>query len=97
MENHEELAERLEEAIERRDLLASEAQRLKGRLEQAKETLAAVEAEAKKKGINPTKIDQTIIQLEKRLEDGVKGLERQIEEAEEAMKQFEGDSDEVVC
>lgn len=96
MGQQDDLKDRLDAAIQQRDKLASEVQRVTGRLEHAREALAKIEEDARKKGIDPKKIDGTIAQLEAMLKKGVETLERQTEEAAEAMKQFEeGDIDEI--
>lgn len=93
--SQEELTARLDTAIQKRDDLAAGVQRITGRLEHARDSLKQVEEEAKKKGIDPKKIDDTIVRLEGMLGKAVTKLEGQLEKAETAMKQFEGDVDET--
>jgi len=82
----------LDKAIKRRDSLKEEVQRIKGRLEAARKDLAEVEEECRSKGLDPNDLDAAIGRLEKRYEEEVTALEARIEEAEEAMTPYLGES-----
>jgi len=83
-----ELAQRLEDAIARRDKVLAEKQRLQGKLESAQQAQQEVEAEIKAKKIDPEKIDDAIEQLKTSYESLVDQIEQEIGEAEEAIAPF---------
>lgn len=82
------LDERLNEAIERRDKLAANKQRIEGRLEAARTARDQVEAECREKGVDPDNLDRTIEQLEERYRAAVEDLEVKVAAAEEALSPF---------
>ena len=84
----------LDEAIKRRNGLESEVQRIRGRLESAESGLADVEAECKKRGIDPDQLDKTIDQLLTRYTTSVDEITTQIDDAEKALAPFLGDTNE---
>ena len=90
----EQIDAQLSEAIKRRNNLESEVQRIRGRLESAKEGLADVEAECEKRGIDPDQLDKTIEVLTARYTDSVQEITTQISEAEDALAPFLGDTNE---
>lgn len=83
--------QRLDKAIERRDRLQEEVQRVKGRLEAARQELSSVEEECRSKGIDPSKLDDAIERLSARYEKSVDDLETRIQQSEQAMKPFVGE------
>jgi chromosome segregation ATPase len=82
------LDSRLEVATKRRSELAAEVQRITGRLESARQSLADIEAECREKGIEPEKLEETITKLTQRYEAEVTQLEEQVAEAEAALEPF---------
>jgi len=85
---------RLDTAIQRRDKLDSDVQRILGKLESAKQTLMEVEDACRKKGIEPNQLEVTINKLRERYMDSVSTLETKIEDSEKALAPFIGDPDE---
>ena len=84
--------QQLDEAIQRRDQLRSEVQRVTGRLDSARSELAAVEAECRDKGVDPSLLDTAIERLTERYESVLSGLETSIQEAETALQPFTGEA-----
>ena len=85
---------RLNDAIKRRDGLEAEAQRIIGKLEAAKQSLGEVQEACRKKGIEPDQLEGTIEMLKGRYEDAVTEIELKIEQTEEALSPFKGETDE---
>jgi len=85
---------RLDDAIKRRDELEAEAQRILGKLEAAKQSLGEVQDACRKKGIEPDQLEGTIEMLKVRYEDSVKEIEVKVEQTEEALSPFKGKTDE---
>jgi chromosome segregation ATPase len=76
------LATRLEKAIKLKETLSSEVQKTKGKLEQARASLEALEEECRSKNLDPNSLDATLKTLEAKyetlvgeLEEKLKGLE----------------------
>jgi len=82
------LDERLSLAVAKRDKLASERQRLQGKLEAARSNLAAVEEECRSKGVEPENLVTTITALENRYNEMVENLEQSVAAAEAALAPF---------
>ncbi len=82
------LDQELEETLQRRKKLVAELGRLGGRREQAEATLAAVEQEIRDKGIDPSKIDEKLKQLEDKYQGLVADLARSVSDAEQAIAPF---------
>ena len=89
-----EVNQRLDTAIQQRDKLDSDVQRILGKLESAKQTLEEVEDACRKKGIEPNQLESTIEKLRNRYETSVNDLEAKIAESEEALSPFIGEVDE---
>jgi|APSaa5957512535_1039671.scaffolds.fasta_scaffold315035_2 hypothetical protein len=85
---------RLNDAIKRRDGLEAEAQRIIGKLEAAKQSLGEVQEACRKKGIEPDQLEGTIEMLKGRYEDAVTEIELKVEQTEEALSPFKGETDE---
>jgi len=68
--------------VQRRDTLRENIQRVRGRLDSARQELADTEAECRSKKVDPDKIDTVITQLEQRLETEVTDLSARLEQAE---------------
>lgn len=83
--------QRLDEALSRRDALQRDVERLKGRLDAARQAQARVEEECRNKGINPNDLDATLEKLAQRYQAAVSDLETRITAAEEAVKPFAGE------
>ena len=82
------LDERLDAAIARRNAVAEKKQRIEGRLESARASLKAVEAECREKGIDPDNLEATINQLEEKYRSSVEALEQQVADADAALAPF---------
>lgn len=82
------LDQELEDALQRRKRVSADVERLLGRQEQAQATLAAVEEEIRAKGIDPSKIDEKLKQLEAKYEGLVEELKRDVAAAERAIAPF---------
>ena len=81
----EELDSRLQQAVETRNQIAAEVQRVAGRLDAAKTTLSEVEKAIQAKGLDPDALDKVLKDLEERYADGVASFEQDIEEARTAL------------
>lgn len=81
-------AQRLEEAIKRRDRLSAAVQRAKGRWDAAKEDLASLEEDCRKIGVPPDQLDDVISRLEQRCSQAIDALEQGIAAGEAALAPF---------
>ncbi len=84
----EELDSRLQQAVETRNQIAAEVQRVAGRLDAAKTTLSEVEEAIRAKGLEPDALDKVLEDLEARYAEGVESFERDIEEARTALTPY---------
>lgn len=82
------LDKRLDAATRRRDAIVAECRRIEGKLEAAEAALHEVEAECRSKGVDPTKIDQVIQQLESRYAALVEQVERDVAAADLALAPY---------
>jgi chromosome segregation ATPase len=82
------LDDRLDEAINKRNQIAANKQRIEGRLEAARKSRDEVEAECREKGVDPKKLNKTIKQLEDRYRASVEDLEAKVATAGEAINPF---------
>lgn len=82
----------LEAVLARRKKVAEALERLRGRKEQAEANLAQIEQECRDKKIDPEKIDEIIQQLEDKLRDLIQKLDKDTQEAEQALAPFVGGS-----
>ena len=73
-----ELDTRLAEAIERRNQLESEAQRIAGRREAALSALEEVEKEISDRGLDPESLSTTVSDLKDKYETAIEELEKGI-------------------
>lgn len=80
--------ERLDAVLKRRDALSAEVQRIKGRLEAARNTQSEIEAECREKGIEPDKLETTIEKVTTRYNDLVTQLEQEVEAASQALDPY---------
>ena len=84
-----EITTRLQDAVKKRDSLASQVERLKGRLEEAQGNLAAVEQSCRDKNIDPDRIDEAIDKLRSRYDAAVSKLETDLSTVQEALTPYE--------
>jgi uncharacterized protein YfcZ (UPF0381/DUF406 family) len=82
------LDQQLEDSLQRRKRIMAEVERLKGRREQAQTALTSVEEEIKAKGIEPSKIDEKLKQLEDKYRSLIEDLTRNVADAERAIEPF---------
>jgi len=85
------LTQRLEAAIKKRNMLEAQVQRVQGKLEATQKSLAAVEEECTRKGVDPSKLDDTIADLTRRLTEELAKFEQDLARAEEALSPYTGD------
>ena len=83
---------RLMAAVQRRESLQKDVQRIQGRLDSARTEVGRIEEECRSKGIAPDKLDDTIEQLEGRYEQVVTELEESISRVEEQIEPFRGEA-----
>lgn len=79
---------RLDAATKRRDTLSRGVQRIEGKLEAARSALKTLEADCRKKGVEPAEIDAVIDKLTTRYGELVDQIEQEIQVAEEALAPF---------
>lgn len=89
------LDQRLDQAVKESKKLQTAIERLQGRKEQAEANLKAIQEECEAKKINPEKIDETIDQLTKKYESLIEDIEKQVEEAQEALAPFVGGNEQT--
>ena len=82
------LDQRLQDAIAKRDQLASDAQRIAGKKEAAEKSLKDVRAEIQTKNLDPDTLDDTIEQLEASFEEAVQKFEQDVNSAEKALEPY---------
>ena len=82
------LDRRLDAALERRSDLEAKRQRLEGKLEAARKNLEAVEAECRKKGVEPDKLDETITLLSDKYTKLITTLEQEVQAAGTALAPY---------
>lgn len=85
------LDDRFDSAVKKRNHLSREVERLKGRLEEARKNLKAVEDECRAKKFEPDQIDQVVEQLEQRYKAAVEELERDNQEVEKKLQPYIGE------
>jgi len=78
----EELDQRLQQAMQTRDQLAADVQRVEGRLDAARTTLSEVEEAIRDKGLDPAKLDSVLEDLQARYAEGVQTFEQDLEKAQ---------------
>jgi predicted nuclease with TOPRIM domain len=76
--NMSELDTRLAEAVEKRNQLEADVQRIAGRREAALNALQDVEKEIKERGLDPDTLADTVADLQKKYETAVSELEQGI-------------------
>lgn len=83
-----EVRQRLDAVIARRDKAARNKERAQGRLDSARKSLESVEAEIREKGVEPEKIDEMIEAVERKLDKLVVSLESKMDETERDLAPF---------
>lgn len=84
----EEVRQRLDAVIARRDKAARNKERAQGRLDSARKSLESVESEIREKGVEPEKIDEMIEAVERKLDKLVVSLESKMDETERDLAPF---------
>jgi predicted nuclease with TOPRIM domain len=79
---------RLKTAVEERDRLAAEAQRIAGKKEAAEQQLETVEKEIRAKNLDPDTLDETVSQLETAFETAVENLEQAVDAARTSLAPY---------
>jgi len=78
----------LEDLIKKRDQLKSTVQRIQGRKEAAVKELADIEEDCKKRGVDPSQLDDAIQRLTEKYNAEVESLAEGVRKAEDAIKPF---------
>lgn len=91
MGSTDDLRQRLDAAVRKRDQAARNVERVHGRLESARKTVADVEAEIRARGVEPDKLDEAIEAVRKKAEGLVTDLEARIKKSEQDIAPFLGD------
>lgn len=82
------LDQRLTQAIQERDRLSSQAQRIEGRKQAASEALEAVRKEIREKNLDPDALDKTIETLTVAYEEAVDGFEKAVDKAKSQLTPY---------
>ena len=86
-----ELTQRLEAATKKRTTVEAQVQRLQGKLEANQKALEAVEDECRRKGVDPSKLDETISALTAKFRQEVEAFEQKVTQAEQAVIPYTGE------
>jgi len=78
----------LESLIQRRDATKAKVSRIEGRLDSARQDLATVEADCKKKKLDPKDLENTIMKLETKFNQEAASLDKSIQKAEDSVTPF---------
>jgi len=79
----------LQGAVKKRDALASQIERLKGRLQEAQSNLESVEEQCRSRDIDPAHIDEAVDQLRSKYDTAVAVLETSLTNVQESLGPFE--------
>lgn len=82
------LDQRLADAIQQRDQLSSQAQRIEGRKQVAEEALEAVRKEIREKNLDPDSLDKTIETLTAAYAEAVEAFEAAVSEAQRQLSPY---------
>tara|TARA_Y100000310_G_scaffold194428_2_gene194417 strand:+ start:9773 stop:10045 length:273 start_codon:yes stop_codon:yes gene_type:complete len=85
------LKQRLDAALTRRDTCTRNKDRVQGQLDSARNQVGAVEKEIRDRGVEPEKLDATIEAVTEKAEKLVADLEARIATSEAALEPFVGD------
>jgi chromosome segregation ATPase len=80
--------DRLKKAVQLRDELNSNIQRINGRLEAARKNLSEVEKECRDKGYDPDTLSETVKNLQEKYERAVASLETQLSAAQASLQPY---------
>lgn len=83
-----ELDARLKKALETRERLKSETQRVLGRKESAEKALREIEDEIRAKNLDPDTLEEKVILLTKAYEEELSKVELSLTEAQSALNPF---------
>jgi len=78
----------LDSLIQRRDAVQSKVSRVQGRLDSARQDLAEVEEDCKKKKLKPEDLEDTIEKLNKKFDKETAALDASIQKAESSVTPF---------
>lgn len=81
--------DKLHALVAKRNTLNSEIARLKGKLEGARASMASLEEDCRKRGVEPGKLPETIGKLKVKLDEVLSVLEDNIVEAERRLAPFQ--------
>ena len=80
--------ERLLKAIEKRDNLSGEIQRIQGKKQAAEQALRNIEQEIREAGLDPETIEETLQKLEVALEKNIQDYESQLGTVEQQLNPY---------
>lgn len=80
---------RLQECIQKLEGLKAKQSRLTGLLSAAESQLADIDAECAKRGLDPTRLDDTCVKLEQQYSGKVAALEKEIAACHKQLAQYE--------
>lgn len=80
--------ERLKKAIDARDKLAGEIQRILGKQQAAKQSLQEVEQEIRDANLDPETLGETLIKLETALQESIQDFEEKVQKAKETLTPY---------
>ena len=83
-----ELDQRLAEAVQKRNKLEAEAQRIAGRREAARSALQEVEREISDKGLDPETLTSTVSELQEKYEAAILDFEKGVSDAQSALTPY---------
>ena len=79
---------RLKKAIAARDKLAGEIQRIQGKKQAAEKSLKEVEEEIRGYNLDPSTLEETLVKLEKSLEDAITDFETKVTNANKTLSPY---------
>ena len=82
------LQDELAALVKRRNDMHSEIQVLRGQLESARKRVKEVESEVRERGIEPSKLEETIKLLEQKGREEVDKIREELDQAEERLQPF---------
>tara|TARA_B100000900_G_scaffold386730_1_gene377410 strand:+ start:819 stop:1079 length:261 start_codon:yes stop_codon:yes gene_type:complete len=80
--------ERLKKAIDARDKLAGEVQRISGKKQAAEQALEEVEQEIRDANLDPETLGETLKKLEDALNSSIQNFENQIKSAKDSLTPY---------
>ena len=85
----EDLKQRLNQAVKRRNALAEKRSNLEGRKEEAEAQLKKLRSQCQEKGIDPDKASEVVEKYRVKLEQAVSAVEKKLKQAEDELTPFE--------